>query len=216
MVMKSKIKVLLFAMVMSFIALSSGCHAYVEFLDMDSDPSRHVTALSLTSHEFSVSFQIYADETVRNCSLLYAYSIYEPYKIVPRVFVGYGTVYAVHNATSIVADNVTWNNITVTLPVRDEAESRYVADVVCHTDTGEYELGCLSGCFLPDDIRIYDYTEGEGRYRNLVSASRLGEVPSGFILGLADNVSISVGIIFLVMFATICITVAVFKKVTHI
>lgn len=198
------------------VSMSGSGLAYTEFIGYSSSPLMTGHALELVTHQFTIGYQVYTNETLVNCSVDYAYKIHEHYVLVPLKFIGYDTVVSVYNSTDVVADNVTWNYLTVTLPVRDEAESWYIADLVCTDSAGEFaQLGCPLGCLLPetDGIHVYDYTERETTFATLVGSSKLGEIPAGVILGFSENVSISHAIILLIIIAVISTTVVVVNKV---
>ena len=202
-VIMNKKYILLLAFIL-LICMSSSGYAYTEFMGIWSSPIMDVTALPLVTHQFTLGFQVYTNESISNCSVVYAYMIHEPYTLIPLTFIDYDTVNTKYNSTEIIADNVTWNYITVTLPTRDEAESRYVADVVCEdVNGGYYESGCVSGCILPNDIWIYDYTERETTFKNIVAGAEFGYIVSGLILGLSENVSITEGIIVLIIIVSV-------------
>lgn len=201
-------------MIMMIVMSGSGL-AYTELIGYSSSPLLTGHALELVTHQFTIGYQVYTNETMANCTVDYVYKIYEPYRLMPVTFIEYSTVFQVLNKTEVIADNVTWNYITVTLPVKDEAESRYLADLVCTDSSGDYaELGCVLGCLLPetDGIHIYDYTERETTFATLVGGSKLGEIPAGVILGFSENVSVSHAIILLIILAVISTTVVVVNK----
>ncbi|NOQ37571.1 hypothetical protein GQ472_01655 [archaeon] len=215
MVLRSHVNMML-ALVVMLVSMSGTSLAYVELLDYSSSPLMTGHTLILVVHQFTLGYQLYTNETIDNCTVDYAYMIYEPYKLTPLTFIRYDTVVTVLNKTDVIADNVTWNYITVTLPVKDEAESRYIADLVCTDSSGDYvELGCVSGCLLPetDGVHIYDYTERETTFKNVIAGSGLGEIPAGFVLGLSENVSITEAVMLLIILAVLSTTVVVVNKI---
>lgn len=194
--------------------MAGSCHAYSEFLDYSTSPLMAINILELVTHQYTLGYLVYTNETISNCSVVYSHLIYEPYTLIPKTFIGYGDIQAVYNKTAVVADNVTWNYITVTLPTHDTAESRYLTDLVCEGPTGDYiELGCESGCLVPNEINIFDYTERETTYRNIVAGSEFGYLVAGPIAGLSENVSISGTLKLLIVFFVLAVTIAIAGRV---
>lgn len=183
------------AAVLMLLCMSGTGSAYIELTAYSTSPTMaYMPVLELVVHQFTLGYKVYADEAIGNCSVVYAYMMFEPYVLFPDDdrFLGYDTVILDYNATDVLADNSTWNFITVSLPVRDEAVSRYVADLQCEGVDGGYdELGCVSGCLLPIELSVWDYTERETTFRNLAAASNLGTLVAGPILGMSENLSIT-------------------------